>query len=372
MKISLLGPVYPYRGGIAHHTARLAQALEEAGHPRQVISFRRQYPSWLYPGRSDREPGRSIQTLDAEPLLDPLWPPTWSLTAERVAAWQPDLAILQWWVPYWALPFASIARRLRQLQTPAAYLVHNAFPHERHPLDAQLARLALGQTDRFLVHSEGQRRALQKLLPGAKKIECIPHPDYDFLNALRRPQHEAAARLGLPAGRPLLLFFGKVRPYKGLHLLIEALARLKTASPRPYLVVAGEFWQKLAEYEKQIRRLGLEDCVRLDDGYMPMEQAADYLSAADLLAAPYLHGSQSGAVHLALGFGLPALAAECIIDPLEAANPALRTFATGDAGALARALAAWLRNPIAAPPASRRAAQGWDELVRALERLAGR
>ena len=365
MELSLLGPVYPYRGGIAHHTACLARALEQAGHSVQVISFRKQYPAWLYPGASDRDPSRQPIQTPARFVLDPFSPATWAKAAREITS--PTL-VIQWWTPFWGIPFTWLAHSLKQRGRRVIFMVHNVLPHEPHLLDAWLAKMALRQGDAFVVHSPGQRAGLAALLPGKQAIQYVPHPLYDLFTSGMKPQGQARQQLGLPENLKMLLFFGMVRPYKGLDLLLEALGYLHVQGEIPFLLVAGECWGGAARYRQLITRLGLQEHVRLDDGYIPNEDVGLYFSSADCLAAPYLSATQSGVIGLAAGFGLPVLASQAAAQSWEG-YPGLQVVPTSSPAALSQAIRQWQVQPVAAaPPAA--AAESWNWLVRALEELA--
>jgi glycosyltransferase involved in cell wall biosynthesis len=365
--ISLVGPVYPYRGGIAHHTACLAQALEKAGHGLQVVSFRKQYPAWLYPGASDHDPSRQPIRTPASFVLDPFSPATWAKTVQEITASR-SMVVIQWWVPFWGVPFAWLTHCLRQRGRRVIFMVHNVLPHEPHLLGTWLAKTALHQGDAFLVHSRGERARLAALLPGVRVIQYVPHPVYDLFTSGRKPPGLARRLLNLPENRKVLLFFGMVRPYKGLDLLLDALGRLQVQGEIPFLLVAGECWGGAARYRQQIIRLGLQGHVRLDDCYIPNEEVGLYFSAADCLAAPYLSATQSGVIGLAEGFGLPVLASLAAALPWEDYS-GIRIVPTGDTAALAQAIRQWQAQPIpASTPVP--AAESWSRLVQALEELA--
>ena len=365
MKIALIGPVYPYRGGIAHHSTSLAGAMQEAGHVVRIFSFQQQYPAWLYPGKSDRDPSRLRFEAPAEFILRPLSSVTWQQTARQIIKFQPDLVIFQWWTTFWTLAYTALAGTLRRAGIKTVFLIHNVLPHEPQPLDGWLARLALRQAGAYLVHSQGEKQRLQGLLPAATSVYYAPHPAYRLFGGRDISRPEAKARLGLNENAYLLLFFGLVRPYKGLHRLLEAMGNLKKNGACPNLLVAGEFWEKPSRYREQVQRLGLDDLVRFDNRYIPNEEVSLLFSAADLYVAPYLAATQSGSAHLAMGFGLPILASDRAIDPQEGSYLPLQTFTAGDAEALAQAIMA---GQLAAqqfkylPPAG----DGWQDLVEAL------
>jgi glycosyltransferase involved in cell wall biosynthesis len=305
MNIALVGPVYPYRGGIAHHTMMLAHALAPR-HNLLTVSFKRQYPGWLYPGRTDKDPSRQPLRVEAEYLLDPFNPYSWWTTAERIGLFRPQIVVIQWWTTFWALGFGLLAHLLRAKGVPVLYLVHNVLPHELRKLDRGLALFALRRGNAFIAQSEQEGARLETFVPGARVAIC-PHPLYDMFVGQPVPKAEARRRLGLAGQRPVVLFFGFVRPYKGLQYLIDAIARLRHSGQEMWLVIAGEFWEDRAVYGRQIAELGLQDCVIISDRYVPNEEIGIYFSAADVVAAPYVTGTQSGAVQIALAFALPVV-----------------------------------------------------------------
>ena len=369
MKVCLIGPVYPYRGGIAHYTTQLALSMRSQGHTCTVISFRRQYPEWLYPGGTDKDPSQSAIRVDAEFLIDPFNPFTWSQTAKFIRKQSPDLLVLPWWTTYWAMPFASITRHTRRYHLPVVYLVHNVIPHEEKFWDRWMVKFALAPADGFIVQTPRERERLLSLLPKAI-TELSPHPTYSMLTKQRVDKALARQSLGLPLDRPLLLFFGIVRPYKGLKYLIEALSLLKTRGVTPTLLVAGDFWHDRSLYEKQIEAYGLAEQVKLDDRYIPDEDAALMFSAADVLVAPYTGGTQSGVAGLALGFGLPIITSALVSAGLsEAASENLWVVPAEDAGALADAIGAFLEKPVNHRTNELGTQDNWWKMVAAIERL---
>jgi glycosyltransferase involved in cell wall biosynthesis len=303
MRICLIGPTYPYRGGIAHYTTLLAQHLaQDPAHEHLLISFTRQYPAWLYKGSSDRDTSRRPLQTEAEYLLDPLNPLSWRRTWRRIGAWQPDLVVMFWWVPFWAPAWSLIARAVKRMR-PAprlVYICHNALPHEASRLDHLALRAALAPADALLVHAESEAAALRQLLPG-KPVVVSPLPTFAGVGAVAAPLPVAA-----PSDRPLLLFCGFVRPYKGLDILLDALPLVLAQQP-VHLLVAGEFWDGEGSYRQQISRLHLDEHVSIDNRYIPDEELSAYLQAADVVVLPYRTATQSAIVQLAFGHGRPVI-----------------------------------------------------------------
>ena len=304
-RFCLIGPTYPYRGGIAHYTTLLAQHLREQ-HEVLLLSFSRQYPAWLFPGKSDKDPSERPLQTEARYELDPLNPLTWRRTLRQIREWQPDMVVIPWWHPYFAPVWAVLGRGIRRLKPrpKLIFICHNVRPHEQGRLSKLLLphvlKTVLGQGDGYIVHSQADRGILQGYLPGAK-ISVSPHPTYAALGE----QNQAKLPIALPSDRPLLLFCGLVRPYKGLDILLEAVALLK----RPFhLLVAGEFWQGgLAEYQKQITRLELAKNVTVVDEYLPNELLAAYIKRANVVVLPYRSATQSGIIQIAFGLNTPVI-----------------------------------------------------------------
>jgi len=373
MKCVLIGPTYPFRGGIAHYTTLLCAHLRQQ-HQVSFISFRRQYPRWLFPGRTDRDPSQQPLTVDCQRMIDPFNPWTWVQTARHIGALDPDLVLLQWWVPFWAFVWACIIWLVRrQVRPRIVFISHNVLPHEARWVDRLLARWVLRQGDATIVHSQRDRADLLQLLPGAD-VRVTAHPTYEIFAQEAPSAHEARRRLGLDVDVPLLLFFGFVRPYKGLRYLIEAMPQ-GLAALDSHLLVAGEFWEDAATYRAQIRAQGLEEHITIVDRYIPNEEVGVYFAAADLVVLPYLDATQSGIVQMAYGFGVPVVTT--MVGGLGEAVEDGRTgllVPAGDSQALATAIIRYFGEDLG--PGLRAAIQAerdrfsWKQLVTLIEALA--
>ena len=298
-RFCLIGPTYPYRGGIAHYTTLLAQALR-LEHKVLLISFSRQYPSWIFPGRSDRDPSERPLQTDAEYLLDPLKPLSWWRTLRRIDEWQPEVVVIPWWVPFWAPAWAVLGRGIKRLKpTPKLlFICHNVLPHEKGLLDKVALRLALAAGDGFAVHAQADGKRLLTQFPEAK-MAVSPLPTYAALG-----QKTADLPITLPDDVPIALFFGLVRPYKGVDVLLEAMALVE----RPlHLIIAGEFWQDEAAYRAQIERLGLGTAVTILNKYVPDEEVTALMTVADVVVLPYRSATQSAIVQVAFGQVKPVI-----------------------------------------------------------------
>ena len=317
MKLTLIGPIYPYRGGIAHFTTTLAKKLTESGHEIQVISFKKQYPQWLYPGKSDKDFSANREHVDVEYLLAPLNPFTWQKTVTSILNYQPQIVIIPWWVTFWSLAFHHIINRLKKYGIISTFLVHNTLPHEARTIDRTLARWALNQADKFIVMTEKEKVRLLDLLPTKKKnIAVVPHPIYRIFQPSGMNKKKLRKKLGLPEEQPVILFFGFIREYKGLDDLLEAHRILISKGEKIRLVIAGEFWEDINKYRQKIDSLGLKKYIAIYNKYIPDDQAAEYFEMSDLFVAPYRDGTQSGVIKIALGFGVPIVLTDVVVDEI--------------------------------------------------------
>lgn len=369
MKITLVGPVYPYRGGIAWYTTTQAARLLDAGHAVQVISFARQYPAFLYPGKSDRDPGLKNDRVAASFILDPLYPWTWLRAVDQIAAFGPDLVLIQWWTTFWGPAFYALGALLRRKGIKTLFVTHNVVPHDSGSIHKRISVAVLKQGWGCVTLSPKETARLAGLLPGMR-VFASRLPEFE-LTAGAVDKNEARARLVLPPERPVLLFFGIVRPYKGLGVLLDALALLKTRGFTPLLVVAGEFWEGTARYEEQVARLGIGEQVRMENRWVPEAEMGVYYSAADAFVAPHVQGTQSGAIRAAMGYGLPVLASSQISQDLDAGSYPLFIHPAGDAGALAGDIFNFFNGGAVLPPVPGERAGSAPDLVRVVEGIGG-
>lgn len=300
-RFAVIGPTHPFRGGIAHHTTLLVEQLRQH-HEVLFVSFSRQYPAWLFPGKSDRDPSERPLQTPAHYLLDPINPFTWLRTLNHIHRWQPEVVILPWWHPYFAPAWGFLGQFLPQ-KANLVFICHNVLPHEQGKfgrfLFPLLLRWAIGAGDGYILHSQADAAILQHHLPKAR-CRVTPLPTYASLGDTA----STTLPVSLPEDRPLLLFAGLVRPYKGLDVLLDALPMVK----RPFhLLVAGEFWQGSQSYQEQINHLGMQTHVTLWDAYLPNETLAACVNRANVLVLPYRSATQSAVVQLAFGQHKPVI-----------------------------------------------------------------
>jgi glycosyltransferase involved in cell wall biosynthesis len=324
MRISIIGPAYPLRGGIAHHVFWLRQELTARGHSVQVVSFRKLYPRIFFPGTSELDTSRLKLDAGALPILSPLNPATWLSAFRQVKAFSPDVIVFEWWQPFFGPLVGTLARWFRRSGVRCIIECHNVFPHEQSPLDGPLVRFALSPADHLITHSAKDREDLLAAVPG-KEVTVSPLPSLDEFSG-----HGNNSRSGRT-----ILFFGKVRKYKGLDVLLDAMPKV-LSKMECKLIVVGEFYDSIEKYQQQIRRLDLESHVHIDNRYVPNEEVAAIFERADVLVLPYVSASQSGVARIALSNGLPVIASrtgglsETVIDQV---NGLL--FPPGDPEALA-------------------------------------
>lgn len=370
MKFSIIGPFYPLRGGIAHFSAGIATALKTSGHQVQKISFKKLYPSFLYPGKSTQDPSSESIDPQIKFILDPLQPWSWKSCINQVGKFKPDLVLIQWWTTFWSIPFGLIIRSLESADIKSIFLVHNVLPHEVHFWDRALVKYALRKASAFVTLSTNEKIKLLELLPGSK-ISVCHHPIYtQFINE-NITKEEARESLGIPRDRPVILFFGIVRKYKGLDTLLNALSILKGYNPPPLLLIAGEFWEPKHRYKKIIQEMEIEDRVLIFDRYIPNDEVALYFSAADMLVAAYSAGTQSGVIKSAISFGLPIIISENLAEGMDQVY-ADRTFVVppGNQDTLAEAIRSCLILIGTFSQININPDIGWLNLVKELELLA--
>lgn len=300
-KIIILGPSFPYRGGIAAFNERLARELADRGDQVQLVTFTLQYPSFLFPGKTQYSEGNPPEGLEIERRINSINPFNWIRTGRILRKRKADLVIIAFWLPYMAPALGTIAR-LCGARTVG--LVHNLIPHEHKPGDKFLAGYFCRSVDRFTVLSNSVAEELGRMAPG-KKISLCPHPLYDNFGGIVN-RRDACLRLGLDPGDRILLSFGLIREYKGLDWLLQAFASIKDRQ-NVKLVVAGEFYSDGAKYHDLARNLGIDDEVIWRTEFVPDSEVKYYFCAADLIVQPYKTATQSGVTQIAYHFERPML-----------------------------------------------------------------
>lgn len=296
-KIFVIGPVVPYRGGIAQHTTQLANALAKIVDT-SVISFSCLYPRWLYPGRFQTEESGLSLTPPVEFILDSANPFTWRRVAALVEAQSPSCVIIPWWTFFLAPCLSFMARRLIRQGIPVVFFCHNVVDHEAAIWKRMLAKAVLRHGAGFVVQTHDEEAKLRNLL-GDIEVLYHPHPVYDQF---------PPARYLLPRrARVELLFYGFIRPYKGLDILLDAMAGLSDLDVR--LTIAGEPWgEHENSWRKRISDAGLEDKLEFVPRYLSDEESAEYFARADAVVLPYRSATGTGVVAAAYHYRKPVIA----------------------------------------------------------------
>lgn len=303
-KIVLIGPVYPYKGGIAHYTSLLYKALSQK-YDVEMISYKMQYPGILF--RKEQRDYRNdvFKVETAQFLIHTANPLNIIKTAVQIKNMHPDLVIMQWWHPYFA-PCYRIMEAVFGKKTKKMFVCHNVFPHERFPLDRVLTKLVLNQADYFLLHSESDVGDLRTIRPDAQ-YRLNPHPSYNVFKIRDITKRQAREELLLSAEEKVLLFFGFVREYKGLKYLIAAMPEVRRQLGRVRLIVAGSFGSDRVSYLHMIDEYEVNDCIEVVDGYIADNEVEKYFAACDIVVLPYESATQSGIVQIAYGFEKPVI-----------------------------------------------------------------
>jgi glycosyltransferase involved in cell wall biosynthesis len=307
MKIVLIGPAYPLRGGNALFVAYLYEALR-AGNDVEVISFSRLYPGFLFPGVRQHDVSTvAIKQHPARHVIDCLNPLTWFKAAAMAAEEKPDILVITWWNPFFGPIVRTIARSFkRRTGKPVLIITENVISHEGRFVDKLLTKLALGTADAFMALSSVVEDTVKKMYPQTPVVRSSL-PIYDcYQSADRLTREEAQKKLGIE-GKDVLLFFGYVRQYKGLMNLLSAMPAVLKRIPKAHLLVVGEFYDDPAPYDEAIRRFALKDHVTVVNEYVPNERVHEFFTASHVVVLPYNEATQSGILSIALGFAKPAI-----------------------------------------------------------------
>lgn len=302
MKIAILSPFYPYRGGLAQLNARLYTELSIRNEVK-AFTFTTLYPDFLFPGKTQYvSEGDSATIIDSERVLSSINPFTYIRTAKRINKFAPDILIIPYWMSFMAPAYGTVCRFLNK-KTKIISLVHNAISHERTLIEKPLAKYFFNRCDAFIVMSEPVKKDLLLLRKDAD-ILLQPHPIYDHYTE-RTDKESASHKLGIKADKKNLLFFGLIRDYKGLDILIEAMSELDDSYQ---LIISGESYGSFDKYTELINKSPLKDNIVVFEQYIPDEMVSTLFSSADVLVLPYRSATQSGVVALAYQLELPMVA----------------------------------------------------------------
>jgi len=303
-KIIIIGSAYPYRGGLASYNERLAQAFQSLGYEVKIYTFTLQYPSLLFPGKTQYSSDPSPKDLNIVQAINSVNPLNWVKVGKRIRQEEPDLVICKFWLPFMGPCFGTIGRIIkRNKKTRFITIIDNIIPHEKRPGDKMFAQYFVNVCDAFITMSRAVQNDL-KLFTPSEHVRFIHHPIYDNYGAMVG-KSEARRWLKIKEDTKLLLFFGFIRRYKGLDLLIEAMNDARIRNMEIKLLVAGEYYGDASYYQSLIAKFGLEDSIIEKAEFISNEEVRYYFGAADLVVQPYRTATQSGISQMAYNFEKP-------------------------------------------------------------------
>lgn len=304
-KVFIIGPAYPLRGGLATFDELFCRAFIEQGHQCEIISYSLQYPGFLFPGSTQFDTsGIAPQGITIHTLINSVNPFSWFKTARFIKKQNPDFVVFRFWIPFMGPALGTIARRIRKSGIKVLAITDNVVPHEKRPGDVAFAKYFINGCDGFVTMSKAVMRDLEQFT----KTQCkkfLLHPLYTSFGE-KLDKQEARKRLGLNANDKLVLFFGLIRKYKGLDMLLEAFNELKHDKSIK-LVIAGEFYEDKQPYLNLIEKYQIQDQVILHAKFIANEDVKLYFSATDLVALPYRSATQSGVTQVSFHFEVPTL-----------------------------------------------------------------
>ena len=313
-KIVIIGPAYPLRGGLATFDQRLAKQFNDEGHDCIIYSFSLQYPSFLFPGTTQYSSDPPPENLKIVTAINSVNPLNWIKVGNELRKLRPDIIVVRYWLPFMGPALGTLLRKAKKNgHTKIIAITDNILPHERRPGDIPFTKYFLRSCDAFITMSEKVMLDLRQF-EKSKPAKQVLHPLYDNFGS-PVDKLEARRKLGIPEDFFIILFFGFIRKYKGVDLLLDALAKLKSVDRRPSTVdpttirilIAGEFYEDDKPYRDQIDRLGLENYLILKTNFIPDNEVKYYFSAADLVIQPYRNATQSGVTPLSYHFEKPMI-----------------------------------------------------------------
>jgi len=307
-KIVILGSAHPLRGGgLATFNERMARAFQQEGHQTLIYTFSLQYPSFLFPGKTQYSDDASPSDLTIKVKVNSINPFNWIKVGLELKKLRPDILVIRYWIPFMAPCLGTIAFLAKMNRhTRVVSIADNIVPHERHPGDTLLTRFFVNQPDGFVVMSDSVKNDLGKFKIPERNVVFCPHPLYDNFG-IPVSKHNAREHLNIDPDTQLVLFFGFIRDYKGLDLLLKAFALEHVRRLPVKLLVAGEFYTNADFYYGLARELNLKDKIIWHTHFIPNERVREYFCSANLVAQPYKNATQSGVTQVAYHFEVPML-----------------------------------------------------------------
>lgn len=304
-KVFIIGPAYPLRGGLATFDELFCKAFNEQGHSCEIISYSLQYPQFLFPGSTQYDTsGIAPKHIKIHTLINSVNPFSWIKTARFIKKQKPDFVVFRFWIPFMGPALGTIARLIKRQGIKVLAITDNVIPHEKRPGDTAFANYFIKSCDAYVTMSKAVMKDLEVFTNSPYK-KFLLHPLYTAFGE-RVNKSEARQKLGLQAQDKLVLFFGLIRKYKGLDMLLEAFKELK-ADKHIKLIVAGEFYEDKQPYLKIVEENQLQNQILWHDKFIANEEVKYYFSATDLVALPYRSATQSGVTQVSFQFEVPTL-----------------------------------------------------------------
>jgi glycosyltransferase involved in cell wall biosynthesis len=305
-KIVIIGSAYPLRGGLSAYNERIARAYQQQGDDVSIYTFSLQYPGFFFPGKTQYSSDPAPGDLNIKVKINSVNPFNWINVGREIKKLKPDLVIIKFWIPFMAPCLGTIARIIRKNKhTKIVSIIDNIIPHEKRPGDFTLSKYWVKSVHGFIAMSRSVLDDLNKFDKQKPKLYC-PHPLYDNFGEVIEKQ-DARKMLGLDKNGKYMIFFGFIRDYKGLDLLLEAMADTRIKDAKIKLIVAGEFYTDSKPYYDIIEKHQLQDFVILATDFIPDQKVAKYFCACDVVVQPYKDATQSGVTQIAYHFNKPMI-----------------------------------------------------------------
>jgi D-inositol-3-phosphate glycosyltransferase len=305
-QIAIIGSAHPLRGGLATYNERLAKEFIQKGYDVIIYTFTLQYPSFLFPGKTQYSESPAPKDLDIKICVNSINPFNWIKVGRRIRKTNPEIVVIKFWIPFMGPCFGKIARIIRKNKhSKIISIIDNIIPHEKKIGDKKLAKYFIKPVDGFVVMSKSVLDDIEFFDKKKPKVFC-PHPLYDnFGDTI--PKDSAKKKLGLEMSLKYILFFGFIRDYKGLNLLLNAMPAILKSDNKIRLIVAGEFYTDSKPYFEIIKKNKLEEYVLMHNDFIADEKVAEYFCAADIIVQPYKDATQSGVTQIAYHFNKPMI-----------------------------------------------------------------
>jgi glycosyltransferase involved in cell wall biosynthesis len=307
-KVVIIGPAYPLRGGgMATFNERLARQFMTQGFDTSIYTFSLQYPSFLFPGKTQYSEEASPKNLDIKVRINSIFPPNWISVGNELKNLRPDIIVVRYWLPFMGPCLGTILRMVKKNKhTKIVCIADNIIPHEKRNGDIAFTKYFLKPIDEVIVMSEKVMEDLKRF-DTSKPVQLVQHPLYDNFGE-KISKENARKNIGLETKEKIILFFGFIRKYKGLDILLDALAILKANSKHNFKVlIAGEFYEDKKIFDEQIVKLRLQDILILSTDFIPDSDVRNYFCAANMVIQPYRNATQSGVTPLAYHFEIPMI-----------------------------------------------------------------